>query len=184
MKFFKNGDFSDDDGNLESDIDYNVFVSYVDALLQGPLQDSVQAGIQSRTAKDEIQPLIGIFVQQKMDAANGAAGASGAAMGARSSGRRELHQAVSLAAAGKESAEKDANKRRKVMTNLRFRRGGQISMFSILRLRTSGLRVLDRKERSICLPIAALIHLKAFCETARSSSRRHYFLKNFLSLTK
>ena len=169
---------------LDSDIDDNVFVSYEDALLQGPLQDYVQAGIQSRTANDGIQPPIEIFVQQKMDAANCAAGASGAVMGARSSGRRELHQAVSLAAAGKESAEKDANKRRKVMTNLRFRRGGQIPMFSILRLRTSGLRVLDRKERSICLPIAVLIHLEIFCEMERSSRRRHYLFSNFLSLTK
>ena len=39
----KNGDFSDDDGNLDSDIDDDVFVSYEDALLQGPLHDSVQA---------------------------------------------------------------------------------------------------------------------------------------------
>ena len=73
----------------------------------------MQAGIQSRTANDGNQPPIEIFVQQKMDAANGAAGASRAAMGTRSSGRRELYQAVSLAAAGKESAEKQAKKTKK-----------------------------------------------------------------------
>ena len=90
-----------------------MFVSCHDALLQGPLHDSVQAGIQSRTANDGIQPPIEIFVQQKLDAANCTAGASGAVMGARSSGRRELRQAVSLAAASNESAETLAKKKKK-----------------------------------------------------------------------
>jgi hypothetical protein len=110
---FKNGDFSDDDGNLDSDIDGDLVVSYLDALLQGLLHDSVQARIHNRTANDGNQPPIENKIQQKMDAANGAAGASSAAMDAMSSGRRELHQAVSLASAVKESAEKESKKKKK-----------------------------------------------------------------------
>ena len=82
---FKNGDFSDDDGNLDSDIDGYLVVSYLDALLQGLLHDSVQARIHNRTANDGNQPPIENKIQQKMDAANGAAGASSAGMDAMSS---------------------------------------------------------------------------------------------------
>ena len=49
---FKNGDFRDDDGNLDSDIDDDVFVSCEDTLFQSPLHGSVQAEIQSHTAND------------------------------------------------------------------------------------------------------------------------------------
>ena len=77
------------------------------------LHDSVQVGIQSRNEleNDGNQPPIEINLQ--LDAANGAAGASSAAMDAMSSGRRELHQAVSLVSAVKESAEKESKNKKK-----------------------------------------------------------------------